>query len=49
MKMVDDLHGYNGEYIDVCDINDKLQVITNEQNQSISQATGLPPEFLFSK
>ncbi len=49
MKMVNDLKAYNGEYSDYIDINDKLQLITAEENTRISQATGLPPSFLFEK
>ncbi len=49
MKMVNDLKAYNGEYSDYSDINDKLQLITDEENTRISQATGLPPSFLFEK
>ncbi len=49
MKMVNDLKAYNGEYNDYSDINDKLQIITTEENTRISQATGLPPAFLIEK
>lgn len=49
MKIVDELKGYNGEYRDSLDIENKLQIITNEENNRICQSTSMPPSFLWEQ
>lgn len=48
-KILEQIKNYNGTYTDLCDTHDVLEKITEEYNTNISQATGLPPEFLFNK
>ena len=48
-KIVDELKNYSGYYNDIEDIHDKLTIINDEDNNSISQATHLPRNLLFNK
>lgn len=48
-KIVDQLKNYSGYYNDIDDIHEKLKIINEEDNNSISQATKLPRIFLFNK
>ncbi len=48
-KIVDQLKNYNGKYKDIYDMHQKLEIIHNEDNDSISQATKLPRRFLLEK
>lgn len=48
-KIVDQLKNYNGYYKNLDDIHNKLEIINEEDNESISQATKLPKQFLFNK
>lgn len=49
MKIVDELKGYNGGYNDSIDIDNKLQIITGEENSRICQSTDMPPIFLWQQ
>lgn len=48
-KIVDQMKNYNGQYNGLLDMHDKLDVITREDNERISQATRLPRIFLYRK
>lgn len=48
-KIVDQLKNYNGKYIDIYDMHEKLEIINTEDNQDISQATKFPRNFLLAK
>ena len=48
-KIVDQLKNYNGKYKDIYDMHEKLEIIHNEDNDNISQATKLPRIFLLEK
>lgn len=48
-KKPSQLENYNGTYIDLLDVHDKLKIINDEDNKSISQATNLPRIFLLNK
>lgn len=48
-KVVDQLKNYNGTYQDLIDMHEKLEMIGQEDNLSISQATKFPRIFLFEK
>lgn len=48
-KIVDQLKNYNGQYSGILDMHEKLDVINTEDNERISQATGLPRIFLYKK
>lgn len=48
-KKPSQLENYNGTYVDLLDVHDKLKVINDEDNKSISQATNLPRIFLLNK
>lgn len=48
-KIVDQLKNYNGKYIDVYDMHEKLEIINIEDNEDISQATKFPRNFLLAK
>lgn len=41
-KKPSQLENYNGMYKDLLDVHDKLKIINDEDNLSISQATGMP-------
>ena len=43
------MKNYNGQYNGLLDMHDKLDVITREDNERISQATRLPRIFLYRK
>lgn len=48
-KIVDQLKNYNGTYQGLMDMHDKLEIINQEDNQNISQATKFPRAFLLEK
>ena len=48
-KKPSQLENYNGTYVDLLDVHDKLKIINDEDNESISQATNLPRIFLLNK
>jgi transposase len=48
-KVPSQLKNYNGTYKDLHEVSDILKVINGEDNESISQATNLPPLFLLKK
>ncbi len=43
------LENYNGTYLDLYEVHEKLEIINKEDNESISQATLLPRNFLYKK
>lgn len=43
------LENYNGVYTDLLDVHDKLKIINDEDNNSISQATNMPRIVLLNK
>jgi transposase len=48
-KIVDQLKNYNGTYQGLMDMHGKLEIINQEDNQNISQATKFPRAFLLEK
>lgn len=48
-KMLEQIKNYNGTYTDLSDVHKILETINEEYNSSVSQATGLQPEFLLKK
>ena len=48
-KKPSQLENYNGKYTDLLDVHDKLKIINDEDNKSISQATNMPRVVLFKK
>jgi transposase len=48
-KIVDQLKNYNGTYQDLIEMHEKLEMINQEDNLSISQATKFPRIFLLEK
>lgn len=48
-KIVEQLKNYNGTYLDITDMHDMLQVINNEDNLALSQATKFPRIVLLEK
>lgn len=48
-KIVDQMHNYNGTYTDIISVRETLRIIDTEDNNSISQGTGLPRTFLLEK
>lgn len=48
-KIVDQLKNYNGTYQGLMDMHDKLEIINQEDNLDISQATKFPRAFLLEK
>ena len=48
-KVVDQLKNYNGKYEGLIDMHEKLEIINQEDNESISQATKFPRLFLLEK
>ena len=48
-KKPSQLENYNGTYVDLLDVHDKLEIINIEDNEGISQATKLPRIFLLEK
>ncbi len=48
-KITGELKNYNGAYTGILDMHEKLNIINNEDNTNISQATRLPRNFLFEK
>lgn len=49
MRVIDEIMSYNGVLKDVEELYEKMNLITNEANARICQATGLPPILVFSK
>ena len=45
-KVPSQLKNYNGHYVDLHEVHEKLHVINKEDNESISQATNFPSVFL---
>lgn len=48
-KIMEQLKNYNGKYKDLDSVHDIFEVINNEDNDSISQATKFPRRFLLEK
>ncbi len=48
-KIVDQLKNYNGSYENLIDMHETLEVINKEDNESLSQATKFPRNFLLEK
>lgn len=48
-KIVDQMKNYNGKYIDLYHMSEILDIINEEDNNDISQATKFPRIFLFEK
>jgi len=48
-KVVDQLKNYSGKYEDITEIHEMLEIINNEDNEKISQATKFPRVFLLEK
>ena len=48
-KIMEQLKNYNGKYKDLDNVHDIFEVINNEDNDSISQATKFPRRFLLEK
>jgi transposase/putative transposon-encoded protein len=48
-KIVEQLKNYNGKYTDLIDMHEKLEIINQEDNLAISQATKFPRVFLLEK
>lgn len=48
-KIPSQLKNYNGEYEDLHEVHEKLEIINQEDNEAISQATNLPAVFLFKQ
>lgn len=48
-KIVDQMKNYNGKYIDLYHMHEILEIINEEDNKDISQATKFPRIFLFEK
>ncbi|MGI6392616.1 MAG: IS21 family transposase [Candidatus Izemoplasmatales bacterium] len=48
-KTVEQIKNYNGKYENLIDIHEKLEIISKEDNEGISQATKFPREFLLEK
>jgi transposase len=48
-KKPSQLENYNGTYRDLFDVHEKLKIINDEDNYSISQATNMPRIVLFKK
>lgn len=49
MRVVDEIMNYNSVVEDLQELNQKMNMITDEANSRICQATGLPPILVFSK
>ncbi|NEU05017.1 hypothetical protein [Clostridium senegalense] len=49
MRVIDEIMSYNGVLKDVEELYKKMNLITNEANTRICQATELPPILVFSK
>lgn len=48
-KIINQLKNYNGRYKDLVDMHEKLEMINDEDNLDISQATKFPRRFLLEK
>ncbi len=48
-KIVNQLKNYNGTYLDLFEMHEKLEMINTEDNLGISQATKFPRRFLLEK
>lgn len=49
MRIIDEIMNYNGVVKNLEELHEKMNVITNEANSRICQATGLPPILVFNK
>lgn len=49
MRIIDEIMNYNGILKDISDLGDKMNLITNEANSRVCQATNLPPVLIFDK
>lgn len=49
MRIIDELMNYNGIVENLQELHKKMNIITNEANSRICQATGLPPILVFNK
>jgi len=49
MRVIDEIMNYNGVVENLEELHKKMDIITNEANSRICQATGLPPILVFSK
>lgn len=48
-KVPSQLKNYNGQYEDLYEVHEKLEIINKEDNESISQGTNFPAVFLFER
>lgn len=49
MKLIDEIMTYNGKLKDFKELEEKLEILNNEANSRISQATGYAPTLVFNK
>lgn len=49
MKIIDEIMNYNGILTNLEELHEKMNMITNEANTRVCQATGLPPIIIFNK
>ncbi|MGL5715533.1 MAG: IS21 family transposase [Paraclostridium sp.] len=49
MKIIDEIMNYNGILSNLEELHEKMNMITNEANTRVCQATGLPPIVIFNK
>lgn len=49
MRIIDEIMAYNGILANIEELYEKMEVITNEANSRVCQATGLPPMLVFNK
>lgn len=49
MRIIDEIMNYNGIVENLEELHKKMNIITNEANSRICQATGLPPILVFNK
>jgi transposase len=49
MRIIDEIMNYNGIVNDLEELHEKMNIITNEANARVCQATGLPPILVYQK
>lgn len=49
MRVIDEIMTYNGVLGNIEELYEKMNIITNETNSRVCQATGLPPILVFNK
>ena len=49
MRIIEEIMAYNGVLETMADLEEKLEMITNEANTRARQGTGLPPILVFKK